>query len=265
MSRTFSILHMAFLVLSTLVFSTVLAMAEELSSTYTNSIGMKFVLIPAGTFMMGADRNYEGANNDEQPLHQVTISKAFYLGVYEVTQGQWEAVMDNNPSEFKGTDNPVERVTWEEAQAFITRLNQKEGHSRYRLPTEAEWEYAARAGSTSTYYFGDDFSQFGAHAWYHANSDETTHPVGQKRPNAWGLYDMIGNVWEWTGDWYGQSYYANSPSVDPTGPSSGPVRVLRGCGWSLIAGRCRSARRAMSDPNNRVGTFGFRVAISLGG
>jgi formylglycine-generating enzyme required for sulfatase activity len=248
-----------------LVFSSVLATADELANTYTNSIGMKFVLVPAGTFMMGADIDIEEADDNELPRHQVKISKPFYLGVYEVTQGQWEALMGNNPSKFKGNDNPVEMVSWEEVQAFITRLNQKEGHSLYRLPTEAEWEYAARAGSTSSYYFGDDKSQLGDYAWYNSNSGETSHPVGQKHPNAWGLYDMIGNINEWTGDWYGETYYANSPSADPTGPISGDIRVVRGCGWTLITFYCRLANRGMSKPTDRNEHKGFRLVLSLEG
>jgi formylglycine-generating enzyme required for sulfatase activity len=244
---------------------TLLPTAEELSNTYTNSIGMKFVLVPAGTFMMGADKNFDEASDDELPRHQVTISKPFYLGVYEVTQQQWKDVMGNNPSKFKGRDNPVETVSWEDAQDFIRHLNQKEGHSRYRLPTEAEWEYAARAGSTSTYFFGDNKSQLGDYAWYEDNSGREAHPVGQKRPNAWGLYDMIGNVWEWNQDWLGDTYYANSPSSDPTGPSSSAYRVVRGCGWNIGAGICRSALRSGGGPASRSEYCGFRLALSPGG
>jgi formylglycine-generating enzyme required for sulfatase activity len=181
--------------------------------------------------------------------------------VYEVTQQQWTAVMGNNPSEFKGEDNPVETVSWDEVQDFIRRLNEKEGHSRYRLPTEAEREYALRAGSTSTYFFGDNKSQLGDYAWYQDNSGQEAHPVGQKRPNAWGLYDMLGNVWEWNQDWFGATYYANSPSADPTGPSSGAYRVARGCGWNLDARYCRSANRSWLEPAYRPESIGFRLAL----
>jgi formylglycine-generating enzyme required for sulfatase activity len=163
--------------------------------TYTNSIGMEFVLIPSGSFMMGADKNFEDASDDETPRHRVTISQPFYLGKYEVTQGEWAEVMGSNLSRFKGRSNPVENVSWDDAIEFIRRLNQKEGHCRYRLPAEAEWEYAARAGSASTYSFGDDAGQLGRYAWYGGNSGDSTHPVGQKEPNAWGLYDIHGNVW----------------------------------------------------------------------
>jgi formylglycine-generating enzyme required for sulfatase activity len=248
-----------------LVFSSGPVTADELSNTYTNSIGMKFVLIPAGIFMMGADKDFEEADDWELPRHQVTISKPFYLGVYEVTQQQWTAVMGNNPSKFKGGDNPVETVSWEDAQDFIKRLNQKEGHSLYRLPTEAEWEYAARAGSTSTYFFGDNKSQLGDYAWYVDNSGQETHPVGQKRANAWGLYDMLGNVFEWNQDWFGETYYANSPSADPTGPISGAYRVVRGCSWFNDAGYCRSAPRGRSEPASRFERIGFRLAFPLEG
>jgi formylglycine-generating enzyme required for sulfatase activity len=222
---------------------------------------MKFVLIPAGTFMMGADQNFEYADDDELPRHQVTISKPFYLGVYEVTQEQWKAVMGNNPSKFKGEDKPVETVSWDDAQDFIRRLNQKEGHSRYRLPTEAEWEYAARAGSTSAYFFGDNEFQLGDYAWYGENSGEKSHPVGEKLSNAWGLYDTIGNVWEWTQDRYGETYYANSPSNDPTGPTSGSSRVFRGCGWYDVASHCRSASRYGIESAGRIVGIGFRLAL----
>jgi formylglycine-generating enzyme required for sulfatase activity len=255
-------LAIAFLALSTLVFYPGLATADDLASTYTNSIGMKFVLIPAGTFMMGADKDFEEAYDFELPRHQVTISKPFFLGVYEVTQQQWKDVMGNNPSKFKGRDNPVETVSWEDVQEFIKHLNQKEGHSRYRLPTEAEWEYAARAGSTSTYFFGDNKSQLGDYAWYEDNSGQETHPVGEKRSNAWGLYDMIGNVWEWAQDRFGDTYYANSPSSDPTGPISGASCVVRGCGWINAARNCRSASRARIASAGRDKHFGFRLALS---
>jgi formylglycine-generating enzyme required for sulfatase activity len=264
-SRTFSTLAVVLLVLSTLVFYSGLARAEELASTYTNSIGMKFVLIPAGSFMMGEDKNFEETSDWEMPRHQVTISKLFYLGVYEVTQGQWESVMGNNPSKFKGNDKPVEMVSWEDVHDFIRHLNQKEGHSFYRLPTEAEWEYSARAGTTSTNYFGNDLSQLGDYAWYEGNSGKTTHPVGQKRPNAWGLYDMLGNVDEWVGDWLGWDYYANSPSVDPTGPSSGDTHVTRGCDRADSPRRCWSAKRTHCGLDCRVHLLGFRLALSLGG
>jgi formylglycine-generating enzyme required for sulfatase activity len=192
----------------------------------------------------------------------VTISKPFYLGKYEVTQEQWEAVMGNNPSEFEGRSNPVEQVSWNGAQVFIRRLNQREGHNRYRLPTEAEWEYAARAGTTSIYAFGDDTDILGQYAWFDDNSGGKTHPVGQKRSNGWGLYDMHGNVWEWVHDWYSDEYSSGRPSSDPRGPTSGTRRVVRGGSWNSWARSCRSAGRASGTPGYCGVSVGFRLAFS---
>ena len=147
-----------------------------------------------------------------------------------MTQGQWQAVMGSNPSQFTGDPNrPVENVSWDDVQEFIRRLNAREGGATYRLPTEAEWEYAARAGTTTRWSFGDDASQLGRYAWHDGNAGGQTHPVGQLQPNPWGLYDMHGNVWEWVQDWYGK--YASGTAVDPAGPSSGSYHVFRGGGW----------------------------------
>jgi formylglycine-generating enzyme required for sulfatase activity len=221
--------------------------------TLTNSIGMEFVLIPAGTFKMGSNTG----DPDERPVHEVTISKAFYMGKYEVTQGQWQAVMGTNPSAVPGDANrPVEQVAWNDAQMFIGRLNAMEGGQRYRLPTEAEWEYAARAGSPRIYGFGNDPKQLGEYAWYRGNSQRHTHPVGQKRPNAWGLYDMLGNVWEWVQDWDGK--YPAGPVTDPKGPETGTYRMRRGCGWNNEANVCRIANR-YSVIGFRDDFIGFRV------
>ena len=236
--------------------------AAELK-THTNSIGMEFVLIPAGSFMMGSDPNIEEGYDNERPLHKVTIAEPFYLGKYEVTQGQWVTVMGSNPSKFEGRDNPVERVSWHDAQEFIRKLNAKEGHNRYRLPTEAEWEYAARAGTSSAYFFGDDKNALSGYAWYYGeNPVQTTRPVGQKQPNAWGLYDVHGNVWEWAQDWYGERYYSESSETDPKGPASGEYRVIRGGSWDYTAGYCRSASRADYGPDDQSGGIGFRLALS---
>jgi formylglycine-generating enzyme required for sulfatase activity len=225
-----------------------------LPPSYTNSIGMAFVLIPSGTFMMGSDH---GAG-DERPVHEVHISTPFYLGKYEVTQGQWQAVMGDNPSRFTGNpERPVEQVSWHDAQEFVKRLNSKEDGTRYRLPTEAEWEYAARAGTTTTYSFGNAASKLGAYAWYGANAGGSTHPVGQKPPNPWGLYDIYGNVWEWVQDWYGP--YTAATAVDPAGPSSGSNRVNRGGSWIFDARLCRSAYRRYWPPGNRHGILGLRL------
>jgi formylglycine-generating enzyme required for sulfatase activity len=243
------------------VFGDTLMYGQE--AVHTNSIGMEFVLIPAGSFTMGADKNVENALNNETPPHRVTISKPFYLGKFEVTQAQWTALMENNLSTFKGRSNPVEEVSWDDIQVFIQRLNRKEGHRRYRLPTEAEWEYAARAGTTSAFSFDDDEGNIGQYAWWSGNSGAMTHSVGQKRPNAWGLYDMHGNVWEWVQDWYDEHYYSQSPSVDPHGPSSGQHRVHRGGSWIDTAGVCRSASRHHYFSNFRDRDIGFRLAISV--
>jgi formylglycine-generating enzyme required for sulfatase activity len=237
--------------------------AQAAEKTHTNSIEMEFVLIPSGSFTMGADKNVEAADDRETPQHRVNISKDFYLGKYEVTQQQWRAVMgmDRDPSRYRGS-NPVELVSWDDAQEFIDRLNQKEGHKRYRLPTEAEWEYAARAGTASTYSFGDDAGSLSDYAWFNGNSGKATHPVGQKQPNPWGLYDMYGNVWEWVQDWYGDRYYSDSASSDPKGPNSGSQRVNRGGSWGASAKYCRSAYRDDYPPDVRVGGIGFRLALS---
>ncbi|MGQ4809396.1 Hercynine oxygenase [Candidatus Entotheonellaceae bacterium PAL068K] len=227
------------------------------SKTLVNSIGMEFRLIPAGTFMMGS-LNGEA---DEQPVHQVTISKPFYLGKYEVTQGQWQAVMGNNPSFFIGNPKlPVESVPQPDVQEFIHRLNAKEGGDRYRLPTEAEWEYAARAGSTTDYSFGNDATRLSEFAWYKANSNEQTHPVGQLKPNAWGLYDIHGNVWEWVQDWYGR--YTSEAVTDPKGATKGTHRLRRGCGWNNVSQICRSANR-YSVVGFRDDFLGFRLLRTI--
>ena len=237
--------------------------------THTNSIGMEFVLIPAGTFEMGCSSDSEECDDGEKPRHKVRLSKPFYLGKYEVTQRQWEAVMGNNPSAYKGPDRPVENVSWNDVQEFVKRLNAKEGHTRYRLPTEAEWEYAARAGRTTTYSFGNDEGQLGHYAWYYDNSGYETHPVGQKRPNAWGLYDMHGNVWEWVEDWGGD--YSGGAVTDPQEPNTvweGPntirFHVLRGCSCSNLAWNCRSAYRGWYRVGTSTTDGGFRLALSPG-
>ena len=222
----------------------------------TNSVGMTFKLIPAGTFIMG-----EGGQ-----AHEVTLTEPFQMGVHEVTQAQYEQVMGSNPSGFKGADNPVERVTWDDAVEFCRRLSElpaeKKAGNVYRLPTEAEWEYACRAGTTTKYSFGDDESELGDTAWYAENSGGKTHPVGSKLPNAWGLYDMHGNVYEWCQDWYGD--YPSGSVTDPSGATSSSLRVLRGGGWDGTAGDCRSARRGRILPSFRSDGLGFRVVRSSG-
>ena len=225
-----------------------------LAPRFTNSLGMEFVLIPAGAFTMGTTDGHP----DEQPVHTVRISQPFYLGKYEVTQAQWEAVMGHNPSTFRGHPKfPVEQVSWEDVQEFLHRLNTEEGSTQYRLPTEAEWEYAARAGTTTAYGFGSDMSRLDEYAWYGGNSAHKSHPVGQLKPNAWGLHDMHGNVWEWVQDWY-ETYPAGTVT-DPQGPVSGASRAFRGGGQSNVAWRCRLSSRGHGPPDSRLDAVGVRV------
>ena len=248
----------ALFVFGLLVFGVPGGLAKGQDKTYTNSIGMELVLIPAGSFMMGSEKGHE----NKKPVHKVTISQPFYIGKYPVTQSQWVAVMGSNPSRYKGSDNPVENVTWNEVQDFIIKLNAKEGHSRYRLPTEAEWEYAARAGTSSEFFFGDNQDELSKYGWYNGNSGKTTHPVGQKLPNAWGLYDVYGNILEWVQDRFGD--YSVAAEIDPKGPPSGSGRVIRGGSFNSSAEYCRSANRYIFSPDYRFGNLGFRLALSPG-
>ncbi|MCK5660554.1 MAG: formylglycine-generating enzyme family protein [Methanosarcinales archaeon] len=228
--------------------------------TYINSIGIEFVLIPVGSFDMGSPSGEIDRVSAEGPVHKVIIPDGFYLGKYEVTQKQWREVMGNNPSHFKGDDRPVEMVPWNDVQEFIKKLNQKEGTDKYRLPSEAEWEYAARAGTTTRYSFGDDESRLGEYAWYTGNSGRQTHPVGQKKPNPWGLYDMHGNVYEWIQDrWHGD--YNGAPTNGSAWESGGGYRVYRGCSWNYNKDNCRSAKRHNLDPRNFHDTHGFRLLM----
>ncbi len=228
----------------------------------TNSIGMKFAHIPAGTFMMGSPSDEPGRDDDEKQ-HEVRISKPFYLQTTELSQGQWKKVMGNNPSHFKncGDDCPVERVSWNDAQEFISKLNQLEDTTIYRLPTEAEWEYACRAGTSTIFSFGDDEGKLGEYAWYKNNSKNRTHPVKRKESNPWGLYDMHGNVFEWVEDDWHDSYKGTPTDgsawiYEPRGPS----RVMRGGSWDFEAHFCQSAARNGVVPGNQDGVIGFRVA-----
>ena len=237
---------------------------EEEHSIIVNGLGevtgdldemLRFVRIPAGTFMMGSPKN-EDERFSWETQHKVTLTRPFEMMVTPVTQALWQAVMGNNPSRFKGPDLPVENVSWDDAQEFIQKLNQMLGTDSLRLPTEAEWEYACRAGTT-----GARYGELGEVAWYYDNSDQKTHPVGQKAPNAWGLYDMLGNVWEWCQDWHGS--YPSGPVTDPTGPSAGSDRVDRGGSWYAFAWYVRAANRDDNLPGLRVGFVGFRLARSV--
>jgi len=201
---------------------------------------------------------YRSLIADETPEHPVVISKSFYLSRYPVTQGQWQAVMSPQSCQFQDEHRPVQDASWNDAQAFLQNLNKREGMSDYRLPTEAEWEYACRAGTTTRYHFGDDEAQLGEYAWYDENSGGKTHPVGQKKPNAWGLYDMHGHVVEWVQDWYG--LYSAHAVIDPRGPDRGVLRVLRGGSCFTGSWRARSAQRFARLPGYSYSAFGFRVA-----
>jgi sulfatase modifying factor 1 len=214
----------------------------------------EMVFVEGGTFQMGSS----SGDSDEQPVHSVTLS-SFSIGKYEVTQAQWKAVMGNNPSNFGGCDNcPVETVSWNDVQEFIRKLNAQTGKN-YRLPTEAEWEFAAKGGKQSRGYIYSGSNDLGSVAWYSDNSESKTHPVGSKQGNELGIYDMSGNVWEWCSDWYGP--YSSYNETNPTGASSGQNRVLRGGGWNYFASYCRAANRIRRDPGSRSIDLGFRLVL----
>jgi formylglycine-generating enzyme required for sulfatase activity len=221
---------------------------------------IEMVFVKGGTFTMGCTTEQgEYCGEDEEPAHSVTVS-SFKIGKYEVTQAQWKAIMGCNPSKFKGDNLPVEQVSWDDIQEFLHKLNALTG-KRYRLPTEAEWEYAARGGNASggnKYSGGNNIDDV---AWYYGNRDSKTHAVGSKRSNELGIYDMSGNVREWCSDWYDKNYYSSSPSNNPTGASSGSYRVFRGGDWFNGAGYCTVAYRSSNDPGYRSGAVGFRVVV----
>lgn len=228
------------------------------AESVTNSIGMEFVLIPAGEFQIGTEKY-----SDARTVHKVIVSKPFYLGKYPVTQDEWRSLMGNDPSCFEGDNRPVECISWHDVQEFVKRLNAKEGTDKYRLPSGAEWEYACRAGTTTKYSFGDDESKLGEYAWYYDNSEHQTHPVGQKKPNPWGLYDMHGNVWEWCQDRYHRTYVTtlNDGSVLEATNNSG--LVLHGGGWVNYAAKCQSAYRSSFHPDYGYYSLGFRLLRSV--
>ena len=251
------------------------ALAEEETKKFTeidcNGVKLELVKIPAGTFMMGSPKNELGRYNDEK-LHQVTLSKDYWLGKYQVTQAQWRAIMGNNPSCFKSAKRPVENVSWDDAKSFCDKLNERyagnlpQGY-KFDLPTEAQWEYACRAGTTTALNNGTNLTDEKYHcsnlaevAWYYYQNEKSkTHPVGQKRPNNAGLYDMHGNVWEWCRDWYGN--YREGAVTDPVGPRTGSYRVFRGGSWCDNAKNCRSAYRSIWVPCNLFKYLGFRLAL----
>ena len=230
----------------------------EVRAKISGGLGGEFemVFVQGGSFQMGSNES-----DDEKPVHTVTVGD-FYMGKYEVTQKQWRQIMGNDPPElyFKGCDQcPVEGVSWKDVQEFVQKLNQKTGKN-YRLPTEAEWEYAAKGGNQSHGYTYSGSNTVGDVAWYEGNSGSKTHPVGQKQSNELGIYDMSGNVWEWCSDWYGSDYYKNSPATNPKGPASGSNRVFRGGGWYDFAQGCRAAYRSNYAPDGRY-DLGFRLVF----
>jgi sulfatase modifying factor 1 len=237
------------------------SIARPAAGVYRDSTtGMEFILVKGGCFEMGD--TFGDGNADEKPGHEVCL-KDFYLGKYEVTQGQWKRVLGDNPSFFEESDeNPVENVSWNDTQEFIRRLSRMSGKS-YRLPTEAEWEYAARNGRNGEKWAGTSKeSDLREYAWFSGNSGNKTHPVGQKRPNGLGLYDMGGNVWEWVRDSYDEDYYRNTPKNDPQGPGSGQNRVLRGGAWIYEPWHLRVSARYSYSPGVRTNDVGFRLGLS---
>jgi formylglycine-generating enzyme required for sulfatase activity len=237
---------------------------------YPASAPANMVWIPPGTFTMGSPANEQDRYSNEGPQTVVTLTNGFFIGKYEVTQGDYRAVMGSNPSNFPGdTNRPVEMVSWINATNYCAELTwQEESAGRlppgwvYRLPTEAEWEYACRAGTTTRFSFGNDetYAQLGSYAWYSSNSGSTTHPVGTKLPNPWGLYDMSGNVREWCWDWDGT--YPGGSVTNPSGPDSGSFRVVRNGGWSNSGANCRSALRSSNYPSYIYYNIGFRVVLA---
>ncbi len=220
------------------------------------STRLEMVRIPSGEFDMGSSEN----DDDEKPVHHVQITKEFYMGATEVTQAQWLAVMGKQPTHFTGQDFPVEHVSWENAKKFCEELSKKDGKP-YRFPTEAEWEYACRAGTKTRFSFGDQDADLKERGWHKDNSGKRSQKAGSLKPNAWGLYDMHGNMWEWCGDLY--SEYRKESATDPTGPDKGVNRVMRGGSWYEGSQHCSSANRFWDTPTSRYDAYGFRVARDL--
>ncbi|MDR0548254.1 MAG: formylglycine-generating enzyme family protein [Deltaproteobacteria bacterium] len=235
--------------------------AEVIPSQVAKELGLEFVFVEPGEFLMGADPRLERFTSYALPKHEVVISNPFYLGKFEVTQKQWLAVMDRNPSRFKAPDHPVDSVSWEKAQEFVDKLNAKEGRQIFRLPTEAEWEYAARAGTDMVFPFANAALVLGDYAWFTNNSGLSTHPVGQKKPNPWGFHDLLGNVREWTSDW--MAPYSDQKAIDPKGPAKGQDRVARGGAFNFIDVNCAVSRRVGYAPNSRHNFLGLRLVMDL--
>lgn len=253
-----------------------LTAAETLRLDLGGGITLELARIPAGEFLMGT----EDRNSDEWPAHRVSLTSAFWMGIHEVTQAQWQQVMGANPSDFQGPRHPVERVSWKDGHDFLKRLNHQVAAQlpeglQARLPTEAEWVYACRAGTQTAFWFGDDaaeLSKYGNYAdaaetvdlsWRDLKHDDHfsgTAPVGSYPPNPWGLHDMHGNVWEWCADWYGP--YPTNATVNPTGPRDGHRRVIRGGGWGVTAEDCRSANRYRFKPEVNGANVGLRIVVA---
>jgi formylglycine-generating enzyme required for sulfatase activity len=273
--RSFVAVATLFLILGMFIFQSGCSSSQQPDKqSFTNCIGIKLMRIPKGKFMMGSPES-ETDRVKIETQHEVTISQNFYMGATEVTQAQWQKVMGNKPSNFEDDQLPVETVSWEEAVDFCNRLSEMPEEIRagrkYRLPTEAEWEYACRAGTTTTFHFGSQLNgrQANCNGTFPYGTEtrgpdlKKTTPVGKYPANAWGLYDMHGNVWEWCSDWYGE--YPTGSVTDPIGPATGSIRVIRGGSWRLDAVLCRSAFRGWNDPSFRSGNLGFRVALSSSG
>ena len=241
--------------------------SEETSNEVKTESGTKMVLLPGGTFTMGDESEV-----DSKP-HEVSVSP-FFIDAHLVTQEEYEALMQDNPSRWKGSKNPVEQVRWSDAVRYCNARSQAEGlqpcydlntwkcdftANGYRLPTEAEWEYACRAGTKTTYFFGNDPSKLEDHAWFDENSGQKPQPVGQKAPNSWDLYDICGNVWEWCNDFYKVDYYQESPKDNPRGPEAGETKVVRGGAWKFSAESCRSGYRYNEDPGYADVCFGYDI------
>ena len=238
--------------------SSVSSGSNEISIPVKNGISIDMVKVEAGTFMMGATSEMQNPYDDEKPVHQVTLTNDYYMGKYEVTQDLWQAVMESNPSNFKGANLPVEQVSWDDCQEFISKLNSITGR-KFRLPTEAEWEYAARGGKKSRGYQYSGSNSISDVAWYTDNCGSKTHPVGTKQANELGIYDMSGNVYEWCQDWKG--LYSSSSQTNPIGAVNGLLRVFRGGSWLSYASRCCSSCRSSGTPNC-TDNLGLRLVLS---
>ena len=234
-----------------------IANSDNMTIPVKDGISIDMVRVEAGTFTMGATPEMKNPYDWEKPTHRVTLTNDYYIGKYEVTQALWQAVMGNNPSSFKGDNLPVESVSWDDCQEFISKLNRITGKT-FRLPTEAEWEYAARGGNKSRGYQYSGSNNLSDVAWYEDNCGKKTHAVGTKQPNELGIYDMSGNVWEWCQDWFGE--YSSSSQTNPTGANSGSGRVRRGGSWGTWV--CCSSSRGVLEPNDRYDFLGFRLVLS---